>query len=194
MDRELAWAQGIKEVGVWMLYFESCTHSYYGGYALRGDLSDRAAPQRSRKIKKKWRPVIVRRCASRRPVWIWQLPRQTSIQKTLATSVGQDVRAAAALTYAFAGERAKAQALADDLARQFPQNTLVHSTTCLPSAPDRARRCHPDEALEFLSGRALRTRPTGASHADQPLSRLYSRTSLLDRTMARLPRRISGDS
>jgi eukaryotic-like serine/threonine-protein kinase len=61
----------------------------------------------------------------------------------------------AALTYALAGERTKAQALADDLGKQFPQNTLVQFNY-LPAirAQIALDENHPDEALELLSRRA----------------------------------------
>jgi ATP/maltotriose-dependent transcriptional regulator MalT len=38
---------------------------------------------------------------------------------------GQDVKGAAAMAYAFAGDRARAQALADNLAKRYSENTLV---------------------------------------------------------------------
>lgn len=43
----------------------------------------------------------------------------------LALSTGRDVQFQAALGLAFAGDAAKAQALADDLAKRFPQDTIA---------------------------------------------------------------------
>jgi eukaryotic-like serine/threonine-protein kinase len=43
MDRELTWAQTVPEVGAWMLYFESCTNSYYGRLRIARGFTDRAS-------------------------------------------------------------------------------------------------------------------------------------------------------
>ena len=47
--------------------------------------------------------------------------------EALALSTGRDVQFPAALAIAFAGDAAKAQVLADDLAKRFPQDTIAQS-------------------------------------------------------------------
>lgn len=151
MDRELAWAQGVPEVGAWMLYFESCTNSYYGRLRIARGFTDRASAAAVAQNQKEVAASYRADAALHDALYGYGNLAKQSIQKTLATSVGQDVRAVAALTYAFAGERTKAQALADDLARQFPQNTLVQFNY-LPAirAQIALDENHPDEALELL--------------------------------------------
>ena len=151
MDRELTWAQTVPEVGAWMLYFESCTNSYYGRLRIARGFTDRASTaavaQNQKEVAASYRADAALHDAL---YGNGELAKQ-SIQKTLATSVGQDVRAVAALTYALAGERTRAQALADDLGKQFPQNTLVRFNY-LPAirAQIALDENHPDEALELL--------------------------------------------
>jgi hypothetical protein len=151
MDRELAWAQSVPEVGAWMLYFESCTNSYYGRLRIARGFTDRASAAAIAQNQKEVAASYRADAALHDALYGNVVLAKQSIQKSLATSVGQDVRAVAALTYAFAGDRTKAQALADDLAKQFPQNTLVQFNY-LPAirAQIALDSNHPDEALELL--------------------------------------------
>ena len=151
MDRELAYARENKEVESWILYFESGTQSYYGHQAKAREFIALASASALAQNQKETAVSYAAEAALREALFgNTALARQT-IQKTLTNSVGQDVQAAAALTYAFTGDRTKAQSLADSLAKQFPQNTLVQFNY-LPAI--RARIAldagNPNEAVELL--------------------------------------------
>ena len=151
MDRELAYASENKEVESWILYFESGTHSYYGRQAKAREFLARASASALAQNQKETAVSYAAEAALREALFGNTALARQIIQKTLANSVGQDVQAAAALTYGFTGDRLKAQSLADAMAKQFPQNTLVQFNY-LPAI--RARIAldagHPDEALELL--------------------------------------------
>ena len=151
MDRELAYARENKEVESWILYFESGTHSYYGRQSKARDFITLASAKALAQNQKETAAGYAAEAALREALFGNTALARQSIQKTLANSVGQDVQAAAALTYAFTGDQQKAQALADAMAKQFPQNSLVQFNY-LPAI--RARIAldagHPDEALDLL--------------------------------------------
>ena len=151
MDRELAYARENKEVESWILYFESCTHSYYGRQAKARELIALASAAAVAQNEKETAAGYAAEAALREALFGNVAVARQAIQKTLTNSVGQDVQAAAALTYAFTGDRAKAQSLADTMAKQFPQNTLVQFNY-LPTirAGIAVDAGHPEEALELL--------------------------------------------
>jgi eukaryotic-like serine/threonine-protein kinase len=66
-------------------------------------------------------------------------------------SAGRDVEYAAALAFAYAGDAGRARALADDLGKRFPEDTLVH-VNYLPTlrAKLAVSRGNPSEAIETL--------------------------------------------
>jgi len=151
MDRELAYAHENKEVESWILYFESSTHSYYGRQSKARDFITLASAKALAQNQNETAAGYAAEAALREALFGNTALARQSIQKTLANSVGQDVQAAAALTYAFTSDQQKAQSLADVMAKQFPQNTLVQFNY-LPAI--RARIAldggHPGEALDLL--------------------------------------------
>ena len=74
---------------------------------------------------------------------------------SLQQSAGRDVQFASALAFAYAGDLARAQALADDLARRFPDDTLVQ-LNFLPTlrAKLSLSRGNASEAIETLRAAA----------------------------------------
>ena len=151
MDEELAYAAKNSDIEAWMLYFESCTNSYYGRQAKAREFTKRASSAALAQNQKEAAASYEAEAALREALFGNATLAGQTIQKILHSSVGQDVQAAAALTYAFAGEQAKAQTLADALAKQFPQNTLVQFNY-LPAirAQLAINAGHPEEALELL--------------------------------------------
>jgi hypothetical protein len=66
-------------------------------------------------------------------------------------SSGQDLQAAVAMAYAFAGQRAPAQALADKMAKAYPQNTLVQFNYLPVIRGQLALLANkPDQAIDLL--------------------------------------------
>jgi tetratricopeptide (TPR) repeat protein len=151
MDRELAYAHENKEVESWILYFESGTDSYYGRQSKARDFIALASASALAQNQKETAIGYAAEAALREALFGNAAVARQAIRKTLTNSVGQDVQAAAALTYAFTGNRQKAESLADAMAKQFPQNTLVQFNY-LPAI--RARIAldagHPDQALGLL--------------------------------------------
>jgi hypothetical protein len=70
-------------------------------------------------------------------------------------SSGRDVEYAAAVSLAFAGDTKRAQGLTDDLARRFPEDTIVQFNY-LPTLRARLalNRANPQQALEILRAAA----------------------------------------
>jgi eukaryotic-like serine/threonine-protein kinase len=151
MDEELAYAAKNHEVDAWMLYFESCTNSFYGRQARAREFTRRASAAASAQNQKEPAASYEAETALREALFGNAALARQAIQKVLRGSVGQDVKAVAALTYAFAGDNAKAQEIADSLAEQYPQNTIVQFNY-LPSirAQLALNAGHPETALENL--------------------------------------------
>lgn len=64
---------------------------------------------------------------------------------------GQDLQAAVAMAYAFAGQRAAAQSLADKMAKEYPENTLVQSNYLPVIRGQLALLANkPDQAIDLL--------------------------------------------
>ena len=125
MEREAAWGLGKPELEAILLYSESCTSSYFGelkesretlkrasNSAIAGDLKEAAASYRADG-------------AIHEALYGNSAEAERSLRSIPITTSGQDVQAAAAMAYAFAGNRARAQALADNLAKQYSENTLL---------------------------------------------------------------------
>jgi tetratricopeptide (TPR) repeat protein len=125
MEREVAWALGKPELEGIMLYSQACTSAYYGelnesretlkrasNSAIAGDLKEAAATYRADG-------------AIHEALYGNAQQAERSLQTVPIAASGQDAQAAAAMAYAFAGDRGRAQSLADSLAKQYPENTLV---------------------------------------------------------------------
>ena len=69
----------------------------------------------------------------------------------LGRSAGRDLNYACALAFADAGDQSRAQALADDLAKSFPEDTIVHFNY-LPTLRSKLliARAKPQQALDIL--------------------------------------------
>jgi len=151
MQRELAWAKGKPEVEWWMLYLEACTRSYYGEMKKARQFYKLARTAAVAADQKETASSYRADAALHEALFGNFAIAERDIGKVLENSNGQDAEAAAALTYAFAGNRTRAQALADDLAKRYPQNTLVQSNylpTILGQLSIHAQ--NPAQALELL--------------------------------------------
>ncbi len=125
MEREAAWALGKSELEGIMLYSQACTSAYFGemnqsreilkrasNSAIAGDLKEAAATYRADG-------------AIHEALYGNAQQAERALQTVPIAGSGQDAQAAVAMAYAFAGDRGRAQALADRLAKQYPENTLV---------------------------------------------------------------------
>jgi len=125
MEREAAWAMGKEGIEDAMLYYQANTSAYSGQLKKAWGLSQRASDSAIRADNKETAAGYLVSAALFEALSGNQQEAEHQLAKVLAPSSGQDVQAAAALAYAFAGDQTRARALADILASKFPENTLV---------------------------------------------------------------------
>ena len=128
MKQQVDWAIGKPGAEDWMLSFESDTEAWSGKLGKARELSRQAVES-------------ARRNDEREPAALWQtnaairealfgnaeVARQNAAAAVALAPGSRDAEAQAALAYALAGDAAHAQSLADDLAKRFPQDTVVQS-------------------------------------------------------------------
>ncbi len=151
MEREAAWAIDKPEVENVVLYSQSCTKAFYGDLKKARELSRFASNSAIRAGQKETAAGYRADAALREALFGNVSDAQRGIRTALETSSGQDVQAAAALAYAFAGDQSRARSIADSLAKKFPENTLVQSNY-LPAvrAQIALNSGKTDQALDLL--------------------------------------------
>jgi len=108
-----------------MLGFEADTAAYSGRLGKARDLSRRAVALAEHRENKEIAAGYEAEAAVREAVFENVAATQQRAAAALALSTGRDVQYGAALALALAGDAARAQALADDLAKRFPEDTIV---------------------------------------------------------------------
>jgi eukaryotic-like serine/threonine-protein kinase len=125
MQQQLAWAAGRSGEEDWLLSAQSDTEAYSGRLGKAREFSRRAIESALRADAKETAALWQVNAALREAeVGNVGFARQ-SVLAALALVEGRDVRVAAALALARAGDTSKAQELAESLNRDFPQNTIV---------------------------------------------------------------------
>jgi serine/threonine protein kinase/tetratricopeptide (TPR) repeat protein len=128
MKQQVDWAAGKPGAEDWMRALESDTEAYSGKLGIARELSRQAAETARRKDEIE-------------PAALWQsnaavreaLFGNTDVARRNATAAANlapgspDAEAKAALAYALAGDVTHAQSLTDDLAKRFPQDTVIQS-------------------------------------------------------------------
>jgi tetratricopeptide (TPR) repeat protein len=125
MDREAAWAQGKQGIEDALLYSQSCTNAYFGELNKSRELSRQASDSAIRAGQKETAAGYRAAAAITEALFGNADEAERWLRTALEPSSGQDVQAAAALAYAFAGGQSRAQSLANSLAKKYPQNTIV---------------------------------------------------------------------
>lgn len=155
MARQVASAAGRPGYEDLLLVHEADTAAYFGHLGKAREFSLRAAESAERAGEKETaatydavsalREALFGNAASGRP--------QTVMARGLST--GRDVNYGVALAYAFAGENGQAQALAEGLAKKFPDDTFVQFNY-LPTLRARLELSHANaqQALDFLRAAA----------------------------------------
>jgi len=128
MERESAWAMGKPGVEDWMVYFESCTKAYSGALNEARELSKRAWGSATAAGEKETAAGYKADAALREALFGNASEAKKLAQAALTESRNQDVEAASALGYVFAGDVVHAQSLADEMATRLPYNTVVQFT------------------------------------------------------------------
>jgi tetratricopeptide (TPR) repeat protein len=128
MKQQADWAIGKPGAEDWMLSLESDTEAWSGRLGKARELSRQAIES-------------ARRSDEKEPAALWQAnaairealfgnaaaARQNALAAVALAPGSHYVEEQAALAYALAGDAAHAQSLADDLAKRFPQDTVVQS-------------------------------------------------------------------
>jgi len=127
MERESAALMGKPGFEDVMLDTESDTAAYAGKFAKARELTRRASKSAQRADEKEAAAGDVAEAAWREAlVGNMSLAKQQA-QAALALSTGRDVEAISAFAFALAGDAAQASRLAAELAKRFPEDTIVQS-------------------------------------------------------------------
>ena len=125
MAREAAWAAGKPGIEDSLTDFHSDTAAYAGHLAQANDLTARAVASARRAGEKDVAAGYMAEAALREA--LVNDTRQARIEgaSALQASSDRETQVAAALALALAGDVGRAQALADDLGKRFPEDTIV---------------------------------------------------------------------
>ena len=125
MEREAAALMGKPGFEDAMLYNESDTAAYAGQFSKARELTRRASESAQRADEKETAASYVAESALREAlVGNMSLARQQA-QAAIALSTGRDVEAVSAIALGLAGDLAQATRLPADLAKRFPEDTVV---------------------------------------------------------------------
>src|ERR1700685_628209 len=125
LEREAAWGLGKPELEAILLYSESCTSSYFGELKDSRESLRRASASATAEDLKEAAASYRADGAIHEALYGNFQQAERALRSIPIAASGQDVEAAAAMAYAFAGDRVQAQALADKLAKRYSENTLV---------------------------------------------------------------------
>ncbi len=125
MAQQVAWAAGKPGVEDALLGGEADTAAYSGRLAKAREICRRAVTSAERAQDKENAAGNEAAAALREALFGNATEARQRAAAALAFSTGRDVQLYTALALAFAGDAARAQALADDLAKRFPEDTVV---------------------------------------------------------------------
>ena len=151
MERQMAWAAGKPQAEEIFLAAKSDTEAYFGRLRSARELSRRAADSALRGDEKETAAQWMLSAAVREAEFgNFDQARRAAVA-ALALSANHDSEILAALTFARAGDLARAEKLADKLAADYPRDTLVISYW-LPvvRAALEIHRKNPSRALEVV--------------------------------------------
>jgi eukaryotic-like serine/threonine-protein kinase len=158
MNQQVAWAAGKPDVEPRMFSLQASVAAHSGRAELARDLSSRAVASAQRAGNKEGQADYEAEAALR------------EVAIALSLSKSTDVKSEAAFALSSEGEAARAEALADDLAKSSPEDTLMQSiwvpTIRAQAALDRKE---PQKAIELLQAAApyelagLSSEPNGLS-------------------------------
>src|SRR5882724_481236 len=155
MEQQVAWSGGKPGVEDALLGGEADTAAYSGRLTKAREVSGRAVTSAERAEEKENAAGNEAEAALREALFGNAADARQRAAAALALSRGRDVQFYAALALAFAGDAARAQALADDLAKRFPEDTIVQFNY-LPTIHAQLALSHNDssKAIEALQAAA----------------------------------------
>jgi len=125
MAQQVAWSTGKRGVEDVLLSFEADRAAYSGKLGIARELSRRAIDSAQRAEEKEVAADYQADASLREALFGNSAEASRRAMAALALSHGRDVLNGAALGLALAGDASRAQELADDLAKQFPEDTIV---------------------------------------------------------------------
>jgi serine/threonine protein kinase/predicted Zn-dependent protease len=125
MAQQVTWAAGKSGVEDVLLALEADTAAYSGRLGEARDFSRRAVASAERAEEKETAASYEAAAALREALFGNAAEARQRAASALALSTGRDVKYGAALALALAGDAARAQGLADELAKRFPEDTVV---------------------------------------------------------------------
>jgi tetratricopeptide (TPR) repeat protein/predicted Ser/Thr protein kinase len=125
MAQQVAWAAGKSGVEDALLEGEADTAAYSGRLAKARGFSRQAVASAERAEEKETAAGYEADAAAREALFGNEAEARQRVAAVLALSTGRDVKYGAALALALAGDAHRAQALADDLGKRFPEDTIV---------------------------------------------------------------------
>jgi tetratricopeptide (TPR) repeat protein len=149
MARQVAWSAGKPGVEDVLLALEAGTAAYSGRLAKAREFSRRAVSAAERAEEKEVAAGYETGAALMEALFGNPAQARERAAAALALSTGPYVQYGAALALALAGDTARTQALTDDLAKRFPQDTLVRFNY-LPTLHARLALNHTLKAIETL--------------------------------------------
>jgi tetratricopeptide (TPR) repeat protein len=155
MGQQLAWSAGKPGLEDVLLGYAADTAAYSGGLGKARELSRRAVASAERAEEKETAATYEAEAALREALFGNAAEVRQRAAAALALSRGRDVQDGAALALALAGDSTRAQGLADDLSKRFPEDTVVQFNY-LPSlrAQLALSRRDTSKAIEILQAAA----------------------------------------
>jgi tetratricopeptide (TPR) repeat protein len=156
MRQQADWAMGKPSAEDQMLSLESDTAAWSGKLGKARELSRQAVGSARRSDKKEPAALWQANAAIREALFgNADTARQDAAGAAALVTGSREAEAQAALAYALAGDAAHTQSLADDLAKRFPQDTLVQSIW-LPTIHAQIETSHrnPARSIELLQAAA----------------------------------------
>jgi serine/threonine protein kinase len=155
MARQVASAAGRPGYEDLLLVHEADTAAYFGHLGKAREFSHRAADSAERAGEKETAATYDAVSALREALFGNAASGQPQAVMARGLSTGRDVDYGVALAFAYAGENGRAQALADGLAKRFPDDTFVQFNY-LPTLRAKLALSHANDqqALDFLRATA----------------------------------------
>jgi tetratricopeptide (TPR) repeat protein len=125
MAQQVTWSAGKPGVEDVLFFFEADTAAYSGRLGKARELSRQAVASAKRAEEKETAAGYEADAALREALFGNAAEARQRAAATLGLSTGRDVQYGAALALALAGDVARTQALADDLGKRFPEDTIV---------------------------------------------------------------------
>jgi Flp pilus assembly protein TadD len=165
MAEQMAWSAAKPGVEDVLLFFEAETQAYSGRLAKAREFSSRAVAAAQQMEEKEAAAGYEAAAALREAFFGNAAEARQQAAAALKLSTGRDVQYGAALALAAVGDSARAQALADRLAKRFPEDTTVQfnylPTLSAQLALNRANSAKAIDALQIAAPYELGLPSTG---------------------------------